>query len=71
VNVTEAEIIRAAQAAERAVLAGKPGREASVLVDALDEGHRIVCDLLASRTGSRAVEKIWRLSADELRLVVL
>jgi hypothetical protein len=70
-NVSEAEILEAAQAVERAALTGQSPAEAGVLVDALEEGHRLFCDLLVSRPGSRAVGKIWNLSADELRLIVL
>lgn len=70
-KVSEAEILQAAQAVERAALAGKSPADAGVLVDALEEGHRLFCDLLVSRPGSRAVEKIWDLTADELRLIAL
>lgn len=66
----EAETVEAAQKAERAALTGRPA-DVAVLIDALDEGHRIFYDLLVSRPGSRAVERIWNLTADELRLVVL
>jgi hypothetical protein len=70
-KVSVAAILEAAQAAERAALTGKSPAEAGVLVDALEEGHRLFCDLLVSRPGSRAVGKIWAMSADELWVVVL
>lgn len=54
-----------------AALTGKPPAEAGLLVDALEEGHKLFCHLLVQRPGSRAVAKIWNLSADELRLIVL
>jgi hypothetical protein len=70
VTISEAAIVEAAQKAERAALSGQPA-DAALLIDALNEGHRIFCDLLVSRPGSRAVAKVWNLSADDLRLIVL